>query len=207
MQVSMEYDLALGLAAKIESVSRFKFGYFSKRARKLEKLGITGRVLGDNALHDAIQTMLTERLNGEATPSEAIPSSITRWLSRETGLEDPTSLQSLVPNNFSFVQYAHHRMVMRGGYAKAEKERQMDLIIPSGLDTIRDANRVKNSKIQVLQEKSDQTKPSAVRVRCAKRKSKESEFEDTNPTWEKNPEHTFQERELHVGQRVAVINI
>jgi hypothetical protein len=47
---------------------------------------------------------------------------------------------------------------MPRGYAKPEKERKMGLVITSGLDTIRDANRVKNSKIQALQEKSDQTK-------------------------------------------------
>ena len=100
-------------------------------------------------------------------------------------MEDPISLQKLVPVDMSFVQYVHHRMVSRGGYAKAEKERKLGLSIPSGLDTIRDANRAKDSKLQALQEKSDQTKAASVRVHCAKCKSVMSEFEDTNPTWEK----------------------
>lgn len=76
----MEYDFALGLAAKIGGIQGYSFGYFYKRARKLEKLGITGRLLGDNALHDVIQTLLIERLHGKATPFDSVPNSITRSL-------------------------------------------------------------------------------------------------------------------------------
>lgn len=185
VSVGMEYDAVLGLAASLGDIPQFKFGFFTVRARKLEKLGILGREVGDNALHDTIQLLKAERMSGVPIGLENVPSSVKRWLTQETGVSEE-NLGGLVSPGGSIVEYSHQKMVSRGGIVKAENERRRGLDIPSGLDQIRQANRAKDSKLQRQQNSSSSHEPSVVRVRCAKCESPASEFDDKSPTWDKS---------------------
>lgn len=183
--VSLEYDTVLGLAASLAGINNFNFGYFSRRSQTLQEVGIVGRQVGDNALHDVIQCLKRERESSTVISLEEIPISIKRWLHLEMGVPE-NDLGNLVPATKSLVEFCHQKMVSKGGITKIERERARGLIMPSGLDSIRDANRAKDSSIQRQQQSSSGSLPAVVRVQCAKCKSEEGQFDDTNPTWDKS---------------------
>ena len=181
-QVSLEYDVCLGLVAALAKIDDFRYGYFLRRAEYLELKGVTGRELGDNALHDAIQLLAKERLGGRLLPLEEIPLSLRNWLSVEHGTTK-AELDTLLKDGHSVVEFCHQKLVSKGGTVKAQLEKGRGLTIPSGLDKIRQANREKDSQVQRYQVKSSTV--TVVRVHCAKCKSVASEYDDTNPTFEK----------------------
>lgn len=180
-RVSLKYDICLGLVAALADLPGFQYGSFAMRAQYLQQKGITGRALGDNALHDAIQLLATERSEGKLLPLDEIPSSIKNWLvAQGTSIDE---LQALPDNQRSIVELCHQKMVSKGGVVKAKLEKSRGMEMPSGLDKIRDANRDKDSQIQRYQATSSTV--TSVRVHCAKCKSSESAFDDTKPTFEK----------------------
>ena len=171
-EVDKDYDLALVLTAVLGNVKEFRYGHFERRAERLAKLGIRGRLLGDNALHDAIQLMLAERRSSMSSSFDTLPQSILRW-----GVENMklSGIDEVMKQCMTLVAYIHKRMVTKGSYAKAEKERAMGLLVPSGLEklweTKRQMKQARGSEMQKQQMESGTTKPSTVRVRCRKCKS------------------------------------
>ena len=141
---------------------------------------------------------------------DKLPQSFLRWVVDDMELSGVDEVVKLVPEGMTLVACIHKRMVTKGGYAKAEKQRAMwphglekahqanranaekrpamGLPMPSHLENSREkahqANRARPSKLQKQQRESGTTKPSAVRVRCRKWKSVASEFDDASPTWE-----------------------
>ncbi len=144
-EVGKDYDLALGLTAVLGNVKGFRYGHFERRAEWLAKLGIRGRLPGDNALHDAIQILLGERRSSMTSSFDTLPQSILRWVVDDMKISDIDEVIKLVPEGMALVPYIHKRMVTKGGYAKAEKQRAMGL---HGTEKARQAKRARPSKLQ-----------------------------------------------------------
>ncbi|TKX24610.1 hypothetical protein C1H76_3219 [Elsinoe australis] len=178
LEVSKTYDYAVALAARVARID-INYGYFERRAHRLAALGIKGRVSGDNALHDAIQLLMAEKISPPGSLRfESLSPAIINWLRKNLDVVTQAHLERLLPEGSTIVQFVHSAMVRAGGQAKAALEKLQGRSMPSGLDKIAAANRAKDSAVSRKQEKSAEGRPVAVRVKCGKCGG--SEFDDTN---------------------------
>lgn len=179
LEVSKAYDYAVALAARVARID-INYGYFERRAHRLAALGVKGRVSGDNALHDAIQLLMAEKISPPGSLRfESLSPAIINWLRKNLDVVTQAHLERLLPEGSTIVQFVHSAMVRAGGQAKAALEKLQGRSMPSGLDKIAAANRAKDSAVSRKQEKSAEGRPIAVRVKCGKCGG--SEFDDTNP--------------------------
>ena len=106
---------------------------------------------------------------------DTLPQSFLRWVVDDMELSGVDEVVKLVPEGMTLVACIHKRMVTKGGYAKAEKQRAMGL---HGLEKARPVNRANAEKRRVVGlpmhpqlennlEKARQANPANAEKRCA----------------------------------------